>query len=81
MSFTMGHGYLVVFAVFRCSCGRVAGMADQTDGNAAMVHEAPHCPRFQALETLEAGMTYFRSLDALPMTEEALGLLSLDQSS
>jgi hypothetical protein len=62
---------LDVFAVFRCSCGQLAAMANQvSNGNAAMVHGTPWCERFTALRSHKEAIAYFRSLESVPMTEE-----------
>lgn len=62
------YGQVEIFAVFRCSCGKICGMADQVpSGVAAMMHQDPRCPRFDALRNQKQALKYFRSLKQLPL--------------
>lgn len=63
-------GDLVLWAAFRCHCGQLSAMADQTDGNAAMVHTSPRCAEFEALQDQAAAVEYFRRLPSLQITPE-----------
>lgn len=70
---------LDVIGLFRCDCGQLCAMAEQLDGNAAMVHGSPHCERFEAVRSCTEGLAYFGSLPVVPMTLEALGELKRSQ--
>ena len=79
--FEMKHGHVIPFATFRCSCGLICAMGEQLDRNAAMLHEAPHCARFIAVETIEAGMAYFFSLEELPISDALIERLQVSQAN
>lgn len=65
-----------LFAAFRCACGKICAMADQPNGNAAMIHQWPFCERYDRLaapddhQTRDAAQKYFFSLPQIPLTLE-----------
>ena len=75
----MQYGQVRVFATFRCGCGKLAAMGDQPNGDAAMLHEAPHCEPFEAVRSMPQGVEYFRSLQKIPLSEGLLGQLQRNQ--
>jgi hypothetical protein len=77
-----GFGELHIFAIFTCSCGRLAAMADQrSNGNAAMVHTTPHCERFEALKDQREALAYFNSIEKLKSTPELIERLARETVS
>ncbi len=76
-----GYGRLEIFAVFSCSCGKLCAMANQADGNAAMVHATPRCERFETLADQRAALKYFKSLQELKATPELLQQLERETVS
>lgn len=63
-----GVAPLVLLVAFRCDCGQLCAMADQLNGNAAMVHGWPRCLRFDGLEDQHQALAYFRSLEQVALT-------------
>jgi hypothetical protein len=81
-SWVDGFGDLNIFALFTCDCGALCAMADQrTNGNAAMVHTTPHCPRFEALKDQKEAIAYFTSLEELEASPELLRRLERETVS
>ena len=74
---TNGYGKIEIFAAFRCSCGQLCAMADQENGDAAMVHTSPRCERFEALSDQASALVYFASLLALELTPSLLSEIAL----
>ena len=60
---------LTVFAAFRCECGQLTAMAEQQNGDAAMIHGTPYCDRFESLRSQEQALAYFRALEQVPLTD------------
>ena len=75
----MRYGRVKVFAAFRCGCGKLAAMADQPNGRAAMLHETPHCEPFEAVRSMPQGEAYFLSLQQIPLTEAVASQLQRNQ--
>ena len=63
------YGHVEIFAVFRCKCGKLCGMANQVpSGNAALMHQDPRCDRFNALRNQEQALRYFRKQKRVPLS-------------
>jgi hypothetical protein len=76
----MTYGHVKIFAAFCCDCGARAAMGDQDNGNAAMLHETPHCGRFEAVRTLGEAKRYYASLLPVPLTEDFCEALRRNQA-
>lgn len=66
----MGFCQAILFAAFRCSCGKLCAMGDQPNGNAVAIHEQPFCGRFIAIGDQSQALAYFKSLQQVPLTDE-----------
>jgi hypothetical protein len=74
------YGYVRIIRAFRCRCGRICAMAEQSNGHAALLHETPQCERYAGLRRLDEALSFFDGLEPLPVNDSVGAQLTRSQA-